>query len=163
MMQKPSKWVLICEYSARAIQWMPIWQGLDAFQHFGNSMKVVSALEGLRLHLWTDWFCFYNPEAKGITHRLFYVSSLNTLWVSYPARRMKLRCSWIIVGVPLKTTTTTVKNWLVKDWSYYDRKGDDKRNLILKATSTMLSIWADCEYPFNSHIEAYGYNKRLHI
>ena len=28
----PGKWVLIWEYSARAIQWTPTWQGLDGFQ-----------------------------------------------------------------------------------------------------------------------------------
>ena len=28
----PGKWVLIWEYSVRAIQWIPIWQGLDGFQ-----------------------------------------------------------------------------------------------------------------------------------
>ena len=28
----PGKWVLIWEYSARAIQWIPTWQGLDDFQ-----------------------------------------------------------------------------------------------------------------------------------
>ena len=39
MMQKklkndwnPGKWVLIWEYSARALQWIPTWQGLDYFQ-----------------------------------------------------------------------------------------------------------------------------------
>ena len=28
----PDIWVLIWEYSARAIQWVPTWQGLDGFQ-----------------------------------------------------------------------------------------------------------------------------------
>ena len=28
------KWVLIWEYSARAIQWIPTWQGFDGFQKF---------------------------------------------------------------------------------------------------------------------------------
>ena len=28
----PGKWVLIWEYSARAFQWIPRWQGLDGFQ-----------------------------------------------------------------------------------------------------------------------------------
>ena len=28
----PGKWALIWEYSARAIQWIPTWQGLDDFQ-----------------------------------------------------------------------------------------------------------------------------------
>ena len=28
----PGKWVLIWEYSARAFQWIPTWQGLDFFQ-----------------------------------------------------------------------------------------------------------------------------------
>ena len=37
----PGTWVLIWEYSARAIQWIPAWQGLDFFQigrvkEFGN-------------------------------------------------------------------------------------------------------------------------------
>ena len=30
----PGTWVLIWEYSARAIQWIPIWQGLDGFQKY---------------------------------------------------------------------------------------------------------------------------------
>ena len=34
-------WILILEYSARAIQWIPAWQGLDGFQK-----TVASALEG---------------------------------------------------------------------------------------------------------------------
>ena len=29
----PGTWVLIREYSARAIQWIPTWQGLDGFQN----------------------------------------------------------------------------------------------------------------------------------
>ena len=29
---KPGTWVLIWEYSARAIKWIPTWQGLDGFQ-----------------------------------------------------------------------------------------------------------------------------------
>ena len=28
----PGKWVLIWEYSVRAFQWIPAWQGLDGFQ-----------------------------------------------------------------------------------------------------------------------------------
>ena len=28
----PGKWILIWEYSVRAIQWIPTWQGLDVFQ-----------------------------------------------------------------------------------------------------------------------------------
>ena len=28
----PGKWVLIWEYSARAVKWVPTWQGLDVFQ-----------------------------------------------------------------------------------------------------------------------------------
>ena len=28
----PGTWVLIWEYSARAIQWIPTWKGLDGFQ-----------------------------------------------------------------------------------------------------------------------------------
>ena len=45
------KWVLIWEYSARAFQWVPTWQGLDGFQHFMHFfpwVKVASALQGLR-------------------------------------------------------------------------------------------------------------------
>ena len=30
----PGKWVLIWEYSVRAIQWVPTWQGLNGFQRF---------------------------------------------------------------------------------------------------------------------------------
>ena len=30
--RNPAKWVLIWEYSARAIKWIPRWQGLDDFQ-----------------------------------------------------------------------------------------------------------------------------------
>ena len=30
--RNPGKWVLIWEYSARAIQWVPTWQGLDEIQ-----------------------------------------------------------------------------------------------------------------------------------
>ena len=30
----PGKWVLIWEYSARAFQWVPTWQGLDVFQRY---------------------------------------------------------------------------------------------------------------------------------
>ena len=30
--RNPGKWVLIWEYSARAIQWIPTWQCLDVFQ-----------------------------------------------------------------------------------------------------------------------------------
>ena len=28
----PVKWVVIWEYSVRAIQWIPLWQGLDGLQ-----------------------------------------------------------------------------------------------------------------------------------
>ena len=30
--RNPDKWVLICEYSARAFQWIPTWQGFNGFQ-----------------------------------------------------------------------------------------------------------------------------------
>ena len=30
--RNPGKWVLIWEYSARAFQWIPTWQGLDNYQ-----------------------------------------------------------------------------------------------------------------------------------
>ena len=46
--------VLIWEYSARAFQWIPTWQGLDSFQKSLRSCvwtKVASALEGLNLEL----------------------------------------------------------------------------------------------------------------
>ena len=32
--QNPGKWVLIWQYSTRAFQWIPTWQGLDGFQNF---------------------------------------------------------------------------------------------------------------------------------
>ena len=31
--RNPGKWVLIWEYSARVLQWIPIWQGLDDFRN----------------------------------------------------------------------------------------------------------------------------------
>ena len=47
----PGTWVPIQEYSAKAIQWIPTWHGLDGFQNLCDLVlwtKVVSALEGLR-------------------------------------------------------------------------------------------------------------------
>ena len=49
---KPGTLVLIWEYSARAIQWIPTWQGLDDFQKSLHPIlvlwtKVALALEGL--------------------------------------------------------------------------------------------------------------------
>ena len=49
----PGKWVLIWEYSTRAIQWIPTRQGLVSFQGFCVLvlwMKVASALEGLSMN-----------------------------------------------------------------------------------------------------------------
>ena len=34
--RNPAKWVLIWEYSAWAIQWIPTWQGLDDFWKYSN-------------------------------------------------------------------------------------------------------------------------------
>ena len=47
----PGKWVLIWEHSARAFQWIPTWQGFDAFQ---KSLRpyIASALKGLRQSYW---------------------------------------------------------------------------------------------------------------
>ena len=55
----PGIWVLTWEYSVRAIQWIPTWQGLDVFQKSLLSctnvlrLKVASALEGLNFRLWS--------------------------------------------------------------------------------------------------------------
>ena len=46
----PGTCELIWEYSARAFQWIPIWQGLDGFQkylHYCALAKVALSLEGL--------------------------------------------------------------------------------------------------------------------
>ena len=63
----PGTWVLICEYSARAIQWIPTWQGLGDFKILCVLwMKVTSALEGLRFLAWsmmcfsTTYLCLYS-------------------------------------------------------------------------------------------------------
>ena len=45
--RNPGKWVPIWECSARAIQWIPSWQGFDDFSIFALWMKVAWALEGL--------------------------------------------------------------------------------------------------------------------
>ena len=60
MVQKPEKnyrnratWVLIWEYSERAFQWIPTYQGIDVFQKYSRPcalVKVASALEGLRIN-----------------------------------------------------------------------------------------------------------------
>ena len=45
----PGIWILIWEYSARAIQWIPTWQGIEGFQKFYVLFlwtKMASALEG---------------------------------------------------------------------------------------------------------------------
>ena len=47
----PGTWVLIWEYPARAIQWIPTWQSLNVFKKLCVLVlltKVASALEGLR-------------------------------------------------------------------------------------------------------------------
>ena len=64
--KKPWKWFkpwhmgthLRREYSVRAIQWIPTWQGLDDFlKSLGSCAKVASALEGLKSHWSTlSWF-----------------------------------------------------------------------------------------------------------
>ena len=54
----PGKWVLIWEYSTRAIQWIPIWQGLDGFLKSSRPCtltKVPLALEGWQFLL---LYCF---------------------------------------------------------------------------------------------------------
>ena len=45
--RNPSKWVLIWEYSGRAFQWVPTWQGLDSFQ---KSLRL-SALDKIILSI----------------------------------------------------------------------------------------------------------------
>ena len=47
----PGTWVIIREYSVRAILWIPTWQGLEWFSRFCIPLllpKVASAFEGLR-------------------------------------------------------------------------------------------------------------------
>ena len=44
----PGTWVLIWEYSARAIQWIPTWPGLDGFHNFLCSW----ALDKSSLSIW---------------------------------------------------------------------------------------------------------------
>ena len=91
-------WVLIWEYSERAIQWIPTWQGLDGFLCILVLwMKVASALEGSSMRtgelltsvsslqvnvcvwesLWQEWnsfcsslpFCRSTPSASRTTAR----------------------------------------------------------------------------------------------
>ena len=49
--RNPGLWVFIWEYSARANQWIPTWQGLDGYQkslHPCALRKVALALEGFK-------------------------------------------------------------------------------------------------------------------
>ena len=49
----PGKWVLIWKYSVRAIQWIPKWQGSDAFQKSLHSCVLnKSSLSIGRVELW---------------------------------------------------------------------------------------------------------------
>ena len=51
----PGKWVLLWECSARAFQWIPIWQGFKCFSKIFSILvlwtKIVSALEVLKAWL----------------------------------------------------------------------------------------------------------------
>ena len=62
--KKPEKWletlangVLIWEYSVRAIQWVPAWQGLDVFQKSLHLRALdESSLRSVRVK-WASWSC----------------------------------------------------------------------------------------------------------
>ena len=56
--KKPEKWlilgtsVLICEYSARAIQWIPTWQGLDGFQKSLRLWLSIGRVRMMEVKMW---------------------------------------------------------------------------------------------------------------
>ena len=59
MSETLKKWLLIWDYSARAIQWIPTWQGLYSFQTFlhscalGESSFSIGRVKGIRQYLYT--------------------------------------------------------------------------------------------------------------
>ena len=101
----------IWECSLRAIQWVPIWQGLDGFQKSLQRTKVTSALEGLRGGARTNhllqlfymcWYChsenFYCLSFNDCRNKLLSLSVLSFLLF------VVFVCSHVVIGF----VTTTV-------------------------------------------------------
>ena len=84
----PGKWVLIREYSARAIQWIPTWQGLDGFKILCFLLlwtKVALALEGLIVGYSLEelWYMVLICR-KYFSYVSFYVKCFHHSWQWYP-------------------------------------------------------------------------------
>ena len=102
MMQKnlkndwnPAKWVHIWEYSARAIQWITAWQGLDGFQK--------------SLH-------------TSLTHMQLVANLANTKWCKKPVKWLKpwhmgTHLRELSEGYPINTNMTRFR-WLSTIFAY---------------------------------------------
>ena len=84
----PGKWVLIWEYSVRAIQWVPTWQGLDGFQ---KSLRI----------------CALDESSLSIVR-------VNSFIASWVGRSIQGRLSWLQYRREAMTFFLTILNWGTK-------------------------------------------------
>ena len=111
----PCTWVLIWEYSARAIQWIPTQQGLDGFQKSLHSSALdksslsIGRVNTPRFWHWNNWSCIWQST---VIHGWFAISFLvASVLMSSPLRPSWPTWSSSINLVTSTTFTTTGSCW----------------------------------------------------
>ena len=73
----PGTWVLIWEFSTRAFQWIPTWQGLDGFQKYLRSYALyksslsIGRVKVWNLYIWNWLNCYLDISTRRNVQYLF--------------------------------------------------------------------------------------------
>ena len=106
----PGTWVLIWEYSMRAIQWIPTWQGLDDFQKSFSPCPLDESSLSIERVMKVFPLC---ERLIRRSRSLWWICSLHFLW----ARHLEINrlAESTLLGVSLRKSCIQILYYLTSD------------------------------------------------